>query len=93
MRCSRKAPRPGRLVTPTMFPPQSSGGRIGKRLPGRGEETPAFAPVVIAAASPSSPRTASGAVEIAIGDAVVRVIDPVEPSVLIAVLRAVRRTS
>jgi transposase len=65
------------------------------RLPGRGEETPAFAPVVIAAASPSSPppRTASGAVEIAIGDAVVRVIGPVEPSVLIAVLRAVRRTS
>jgi transposase len=65
------------------------------RLSGRGEEAPAFAPVMIAAASPSSspPRTASGAVEIAIGDAVVRVIGPVEPSVLIAVLRAVRRTS
>jgi transposase len=65
------------------------------RLPGRGEETPAFAPVVIAAASPSSPppRTASGAVEIAVGDTVVRVIGQVETSVLIAVLRAVRRAS
>jgi transposase len=63
------------------------------RLPGRGEETPAFAPVVIAAASSAAPRTASSAVEIAIGDAVVRVIGPVDPSVLIAVLRAVRRAS
>jgi transposase len=65
------------------------------RLSGCGEETPAFAPVVIATASPSSPlpRTASGAVEIAIGDTVVRVIGPVETAVLIAVLRAVRRAS
>lgn len=65
------------------------------RLSGSGEETPAFAPVVIAAASPSSPpaRAASGAVEIAVGDTVVRVIGQVETSVLIAVLRAVRRTS
>jgi transposase len=65
------------------------------RLSGSGEEAPAFAPVVIAAAAPSSPPplAASGAVEIAIGDAVVRVIGPVETSVLIAVLRAVRRTS
>jgi transposase len=65
------------------------------RLSGSGEETPAFAPVVIAAASPSSPPplTASGAVEIAVGDTIVRVIGPVETSVLIAVLRAVRRTS
>jgi transposase len=65
------------------------------RLPGRGEATSAFAPVVIAAASPSSPppRTASGTVEIAVGDTVVRVIGQVETSVLIAVLRAVRRAS
>jgi transposase len=65
------------------------------RLSGSGEETPAFAPVVIAAASPSSPPplTASGTVEIAVGDTVVRVIGQVETSVLIAVLRAVRRTS
>ena len=62
---------------------------------GSGEETPAFAPVVIAAAAASSPPplTASGTVEIAVGDTVVRVIGPVETSVLIAVLRAVRRTS
>lgn len=63
------------------------------RSSGSGEETPAFAPVVIAAAAPSPPLTASGTVEIAVGDAVVRVIGPVETSVLIAVLRAVRRTS
>jgi transposase len=65
------------------------------RLSGSGEETPAFAPVVIAAASPASPplTAASGAVEIAIGDTVVRVIGPVESAVLIAVLRAVRRAS
>jgi transposase len=63
------------------------------RLSGGGDETPAFAPVVIAAASPSPPLIASGTVEIAIGDMVVRVIGPVETSVLIAVLRAVRRTS
>ena len=65
------------------------------RLSGSGEETPAFAPVVIAATSPSSqpPLTGSGAVEIAIGDAVVRIIGQVETSVLVAVLRAVRRAS
>jgi transposase len=65
------------------------------RLSSRGEETPAFAPVVIAAAAPSSPPplTASGVVEIAIGNTVVRVIGQVETSALIAVLRAVRRAS
>jgi transposase len=65
------------------------------RLSGGGGETSAFAPVVIAAASPSSPplRATSGTVEIAVGDTIVRVIGPVETSVLIAVLRAVRRAS
>lgn len=63
------------------------------RLSGSGEETPAFAPVVIAAAAPSSPPPLAGAVEIAIGDTVVRVIGQVETAVLIAVLRAVRKTS
>jgi hypothetical protein len=59
-----------------------------------GEETPAFAPVVIAAAVPSSPPplTASGTVEIAVGDTVVRVIGQVETSVLMRCC-AVRRTS
>jgi transposase len=77
------------------------------RLSGRGDETPAFAPVVIAAhrgpprnaskapvpsSPPSQPPVAgSGTVEIAIGDAVVRVIGQVETAMLIAVLRAVRR--
>jgi transposase-like protein len=74
------------------------------RLSGSGDEAPAFAPVVIAAhpgllrsASkapvPSSPPPAPGCgtVEIAIGDAVVRILGQVETSVLVAVLRAVRR--
>jgi len=68
------------------------------RLSGSGDETPAFAPVVIAPAPssppPSPPPTAgSGTVEIAIGDAIVRIIGQVETSVLVAVLRAVRRAS
>ena len=80
------------------------------RLSGSGDETPAFAPVVIAShrGPPQSasktpppsppppsqpPLTASGTVEIAIGDAVVRIIGQVETSVLVAVLRAVRRAS
>ena len=74
------------------------------RLSGSGDETPVFAPVVIAsrdlprsaskAPAPSSPPlTGSGTVEIAIGDAVVRILGQVETSVLVAVLRAVRRAS
>lgn len=59
------------------------------------ERVPAFAPVVVArcAASPPSPTAAptTGRIEIAIGDAVVRVVGPIEPSLLTAVLRAVRR--
>jgi transposase len=61
---------------------------------------PMFAPVVIAASTPSSapsssqPATANaGRIEIAIGDAVVRVLGLVETAALIAVLRAVRRAS
>jgi hypothetical protein len=95
MRFSRKAPTRRRLIGPGIFRLRGSGERIGKcGCPACDEEPPAFAPVVIAAA-PSSPPplTASGAVEIAAGDTVVRLIGPVENSVLIAVLRAVRRTS
>lgn len=65
-----------------------------------GTDTPAFAPVVIAASSPSPPPPSSqpaptnaGRIEIAIGDAVVRVLGQVETAMLIAVLRAVRRSS
>ena len=80
------------------------------RLSCSGDETPAFAPVVIAS-HPGLPRSASkapapsssppsqpplagcGTVEIAIGDAVVRILGQVETSALVAVLRAVRRAS
>jgi transposase len=65
-----------------------------------GADTAMFAPVVITAASPSAPTPSSrpsggdaGRLEIAIGDAVVRVIGQVETATLVAVLRAVRRSS
>ena len=68
--------------------------------PDIGDDTPMFAPVVIAAASPSSllPPSQSapanaGQIEIMIGDTVVRVFGQVEAATLIAVLRAVRRSS
>ena len=71
-----------------------------KEQPETGADTPVFAPVVIAAASPSSPPpssqpapTNSGQIEIAVGDTVVRVIGQVESAMLVAVLRAVRRSS
>jgi hypothetical protein len=59
-----------------------------------------FAPVVIAASSPSSlppssqlAPTNAGRIEIVIGDVVVRVIGQAETTMLVAVLRAVRRSS
>jgi hypothetical protein len=59
-----------------------------------------FAPVVIAASSPSAPTPSSrpapvevGQIEIAVGDTVVRIIGQVETAMLVAVLRAVRRSS
>jgi transposase len=64
-----------------------------------GERRLAFAPVVVAtcaASSPSPPPAApptTGSIEIEIGDAVVRVVGPIEPSLLTAVLRAVRRAT
>jgi len=82
--------------------------RMGRqaRLSGSGGETPAFAPVVIAshtglpqsaskapALSSPPPLTGSGTVEIAVGDAVVRIVGQVETSALVAVLRAIRRAS
>ena len=76
--------------------------RSGKPLSDSGDldDAPAFAPVVICGVYPivavarrSIGPIGSGAIEIAIGDAVVRVIGQVETEALIAVLRAVRRTS
>jgi transposase len=67
-----------------------------------GAGAPAFAPVVIAASSPppsslpssSQPAPSTGCrIEITIGDAVVGIIGQVEAAMLIAVLRAVRRSS
>jgi transposase len=64
------------------------------------DDAPAFAPVVVSASARSSAPTSSqplptgsGTIAIAIDDAVVRVIGKVETSMLVAVLRAVRRTS
>ena len=64
---------------------------------------PAFASVVIAAAAPPSPPSppappatgpaTTGHIEIAISDAIVRVVGPVEAAHLTAVLRALRRAS
>ncbi len=61
-------------------------------------DTPVFTPVVIASAAPASPSSPSrpsdpGTIEVRIGDAIVRVTGHVETSSLIAVLRAVRRSS
>jgi transposase len=65
-----------------------------------GADTAMFAPVVIAASSPSAPTPSSrpapvevGQIEIAVGDTVVRIIGQVETAMLVAVLRAVRRSS
>lgn len=73
----------------------------GERSPA--ERMPAFASVVVATsaaaptagAPPASPPAspASGRIEIAFGDAIVRVIGQVEPATLAAVLRVVRRTT
>jgi transposase len=78
--------------------PTSGGAAPNER---RTRREPTFAPVVIAAPSPPSacPRSPpadmalAGRIEIAIGDAVVRVDSQVEAAVLTAVLRAVRRSS
>jgi transposase len=80
--------------------PRRSSARPGGRWSG---PAPAFAPVAIASAT-SSPAPAAaplpcadtglpGLIEIAIGDAIVRVRGQVEAGLLIAVLRAVRRVS
>jgi transposase len=76
--------------------------RKGRQLStsGIGDDAPAFTPVVISASARSSPSRpsqlspiGSGTIEIAIDDAVVRVIGHTETEALVAVLRAVRRAS
>jgi transposase len=70
--------------------PHPSSGRAKPRGRSPGPE-PAFAPVVIASAPADTAMP--GVIEIAIGDAIVRVRGQVETGLLIAVLRAVRRAS
>ena len=74
--------------------------RKGSQLPSPEvcNDAPTFAPVMIAESARSSPRTSSqapavGSIEIAIADAVVRVIGPAETEAIVAVLQALRRTS
>jgi transposase len=66
--------------------------------PAVSNDAPAFAPVMIAESARSSPRISSqppavGSIEIAIADAVVRVIGQAETEAIVAVLRALRRAS
>jgi transposase len=76
--------------------------RQGRQLPSPEvcHDAPAFAPVMIAESARSSPQKSSrpaaagsGAIEIAIADAVVRVIGRAETEAIVAVLQALRRTS
>jgi transposase len=77
-------------------PAQQRRRRKGMQMPpGICDVTPTFAPVVIAGAVGSSPRqsAAGGSIEIAIADAVVRIIGQAETEAIVAVLQALRRTS
>ena len=82
--------------------PEPRQRRKGRQLPSPEvcHHAPAFAPVMIAESAKSSPQKSSrppaagsGAIEIAIADAVVRVIGQAETEAIVAVLRALRRTS
>jgi transposase len=86
----------GAADRPATNPAPQPRRRKGSQLPSPKvcNDASAFAPVMIA----ESPRTSSqpravGSIEIAIADAVVRVIGPAETEAIVAVLRAVRRTS
>ena len=85
-------------ANPTLRPGRGKGR--AKPTPEVCDDAPAFAPVVISASARSSPSRPSqsppigfGTIQIAIDDAVVRVIGQVETEALVAVLRAVRRAS
>jgi transposase len=93
-----KAPGHGLAANPTLRPGRGKGRP--KLTPEICDDAPAFAPVVISASARSSPSRpsqsppiGSGTIQIAIDDAVVRVIGQVETEALVAVLRAVRRAS
>jgi len=82
--------------------PEPRQRRKGRQLPSPEvcHHAPAFAPVMIAESAKSSPQKSSrppaagsGAIEIAIADAVVRVIGQADTEAIVAVLRALRGTS
>ena len=82
--------------------PEPRQRRKGRQLPSPEvcHHAPAFAPVMIAELAKSSPQKSSrppaagsGAIEIAIADAVVRVIGQADTEAIVAVLRALRGTS
>ncbi len=89
------ASRPGQAAS------SAARARSGRSRPSAGEGSsagrmPAFASVAVGTCAASPPLAApptTGRIEIAIGDAVVRVIGQVEPAALAAVLRAARRTT
>jgi transposase len=92
------APGDGPAANPAPRPRRGKGRP--KPTPEICDDAPAFAPVVISASARSSPSRpsqsppiGSGTIQIAIDDAVVRVIGQVETEALVAVLRAVRRAS
>ena len=94
--------RPGSAadaVTPSgqaSRPKRATAKASGRARPSTGN-SPAFAPVVIAAPAaatpPSSETRPSGLIEIAIGEVVIRVRGQVDAGVLAAVLKTVRRSS
>ena len=79
--------------------PQPSRKAVLTQSPEPSTKAPSFVPLVIASASPPSPPSSPpsppspGTIEITIGDAVVRVAGQIETAVLVAVLRAVRRSA
>jgi transposase len=87
------APEDGPAANPA--PRRRRGKGRPKSTPEIDDDAPAFAPVVISASARSSQPSpiVFGTIEIAIGDAVVRVIGHAETEAIVAVLQAVRRAS
>jgi transposase len=91
---------PADRPAPNPAPRRRGRGGGQSPAPGIGDDAPAFAPVVVTKSARSSPRRSSrppavvsSAIEIAIADAVVRIIGQAETEAIVAVLRALRRAS
>ena len=92
------APADRPVANPAPRPRRGRGSQLPS--PGMCDDAPAFAPVVISSSARSSPPTpsrspavGSSAIEIAIADAVVRIIGQAETETIVAVLQALRRIS